>query len=75
MNPMTVFIGVAATGYGIYTAWARQAKPEQFKKLGPMKEAWGEKGGFMLHVVGYTVMPIIVGLGLIMKGMQGGSFF
>ena len=75
MNPVTVLLGVAAVGYGAYTAWARQAKPEQFAKLEAMKETWGETGGNAVHVVGYTVVPILTGLWLVISGFQGGSIF
>jgi len=38
MNPVTVLIGIVAIGFGAYTAWARAAKPGQFKKLEAMKK-------------------------------------
>jgi hypothetical protein len=75
MNPVTVLVGVAAVSYGLYTAWARRAKPEQFNKLEPMKNFWGERAGQLVHVVGYTVLPIIIGILLIVTGLQGGSLF
>jgi len=71
MNIVTVLLGVAALGYGAYTAWARRAKPEQFGKLEPMKKLWGEKAGPIVHVVGYTVIPIILGAVLVILGLQG----
>lgn len=75
MDPVTVLVGIAAIGYGLYTAWARRAKPEQFKKLDPMKSFWGERGGQLVHIVGYTVLPIIVGIVLILSGLRGASLF
>jgi len=75
VNPVTVLIGVAAIAYGSYTAWARRAKPEQFKKLEPMKNVWGNRGGQVVHVIGYTVVPIIVGIVLVWSGLQGTSLF
>jgi hypothetical protein len=75
MNPVTVVLGVAAVAYGGYTAWARQAKPEQFQKLDAMKEQWGDTGGYAVHVIGYTVVPILVGVGLVVSGLNGGSAF
>ena len=75
MDPVTVLIGVAAMAYGLYTAWARRAKPEQFKKLESMKKAWGETGGQMVHIVGYTLAPIIVGVVLVLGGLRGVSLF
>ena len=75
MNPVTVAIGVAAIAYGLYTAWARRTKPEQFAKLEPMKKFWGERGGLIVHVVGYTVVPIVIGVVLIMGGLRGVALF
>jgi hypothetical protein len=75
MNPVTVLVGVVAIGYGLYSAWARRAKPEQFKKLEPMKKFWGERGGQAVHVISYTVMPIVIGIFLVLSGLQGGSLF
>jgi hypothetical protein len=75
MNPVTILVGAAAIGYGIYTAWARRAKPEQFRKLEPMKKFWGGKAGPIVHIVGYTIVPIVLGIVLVIRGLQGGSLF
>lgn len=75
MNYTTVVIGAAAVLYGVYTVWARKAKPEQFWKLDSMKRAYGERAGSVVHVVGYTVIPIIMGIVFIVLGMSGGSLF
>lgn len=75
MNVTTVGIGIAAIGYGLYTAWARRAKPEQSKKLEPMKKFWGDTGGEVVHFVGYTVVPIVIGAILVLSGLRGGSVF
>lgn len=75
MNVVTILLGVAALGYGLYTAWARKAKPEQFAKLEPMKKVWGEKAGPIVHVVGYTVVPIILGAVLVVLGFMGVKVF
>lgn len=75
MNPVTVLVGVAALGYGLYTAWARRARPEQFRKLEAMKTFWGGRGGKLLHIVSYTVLPIVLGVVLILKGLRGGALF
>jgi hypothetical protein len=74
MNPVNLLLGVAAVGYGAYTAWARQTRPEQFSKLEAMKETWGEGAGQAVHIVGYTVVPVIVGGYLIVSGLRGASF-
>jgi hypothetical protein len=71
MNLVTILLGVASLGYGAYTAWARRAKPEQFGKLEPMKKLWGEQAGPIVHLLGYTVMPILLGAVLVYLGVRG----
>jgi hypothetical protein len=75
MNPVTVVIGILAIGFGAYTAWARVKKPEQLKKLEPMKKFWGEKAGVAIHFVAYTAIPVLFGIVIVIKGLNGGSFF
>jgi hypothetical protein len=75
MNLTTILVGVAAVAYGLYAAWARRKTPEKFRKLEPMKKFWGERGGLAVHFVGYTVVPIVFGVALIVAGVRGGSLF
>ena len=75
MNPITILFGLASVAYGLYNAWARRKHPEKFRKLEPMKKLWGERGGPIVHVVGYTIMPIVLGVVLIVAWMRGGSVF
>ena len=58
----TLLIGLAAVGYGIYTAITRARSPEKFKKLEPMKKFWGPRMGIAIHVMGYTLLPVLFGL-------------
>ena len=74
-NPVTILVGVAAIAYGLYTAWARRAKPQQFWKLEPMKKFWGQKRGEWVHIIGYTIVPILIGIVLILRGLRGESVF
>jgi hypothetical protein len=75
MNHTTILVGSASVAYGLYTAWARRKHPEKFRKLEPMKKFWGERGPLAVHIVGYTVVPIVLGVALILAGMRGGSLF
>lgn len=71
MNPMTVWLGALIVAYGCYTAYARVKAPHQFHKLDAMKKFWGESAGLAIHFVGYTVVPIVVGIAMIIAGMSG----
>jgi hypothetical protein len=75
VNPLTVLIGIAAVGFGIYTAYVRATNPAKFGKLAAMKKQWGEGPGNAVHVVAYTVVPIIFGIVMIVAGFRGVSFF
>jgi hypothetical protein len=75
MNPVTVLIGVAALGFGIYTAYVRATNPAKLGKLEAMKKQWGEGAGKAVHLVAYTIVPIIFGIIMILAGISGVSFF
>jgi hypothetical protein len=70
---MRVLLGVAALAYGLYTGYARTATPEKFQKLEAMKKQWGESTGNIVHLVAYTVVPVLVGLALIASALLSAS--
>lgn len=70
---MTLGLGVAAVSYGAFTAHARAKNPSSFKKLGPMKQIWGDRAGTVMHVVAYTIVPLVVGVLLLVGGYAGVS--
>jgi len=59
---INLIIGVLAIGYGLYSYYQRKTAPESIEKLQTMIERNGEKMGHSIHLVGYTIMPIIAGL-------------
>jgi hypothetical protein len=59
-----IIIGVFAIAFGIYTAIVRVKNPEKFGKYKAMIDKFGSKGK-ILHIVSYTVVPIVVGIILI----------
>lgn len=65
MSMSALAIGFAAITYGSYCAWARHARRERLPKLAVMRDQWGERRGYALHVIGYTLVPICVGLALL----------
>jgi hypothetical protein len=66
---LNLVLGAAAILYGVYTAWARVATPDKFAKLAAMRRQWGHRNGTVVHVIGYTVVPILVGLVLVVSAL------
>lgn len=75
MNPLTICVGVAAILYGLTTICLHFYRPSAFKKLPPMKQFWGETEGVVVHVLAYTIVPIVVGSYFVVGGFQGMTFF
>lgn len=65
-----LLLGAAAILYGFYTAFARARTPEKFAKLDAMKKQWGERAGTAVHIVAYTVVPIVVGVVLVLTALK-----
>ena len=55
--------------YGIVTLCLRTFAPSRSWKLEIMQKKWGEQRGLMIHVVSYTVFPIVLGAILIIRGL------
>jgi hypothetical protein len=75
MNSPTIIIGVVVALFGCSTIVLRHTHTQWFKKLGPMKEKFGQTGGYIIHFIGYSLVPIVLGGAMIYSGMQGVSFF
>ena len=58
--------GVLLIGFGIFTFYARGRHPGMFWKLKPMQERWGQGPGKALHVFGYSVVPILLGIAMLL---------
>lgn len=71
INWVSVIIGIAAIAFGIYTFVLRGKSPEKLAKLVLMKNYWGEKKGHLIHLIGYTMVPIVFGLVILISGMFG----
>jgi len=70
-NWLSVIFGVAAILFGVYTLLLRNKSPEKLGKLGPMKKFYGEKKGQIIHIITYTVAPIVFGIIMLVKGILG----
>lgn len=75
MNIVTVIVVFCFFGYGIFSGIMRVKKPEYFKKLEPMKRAYGAKAGNVVHFIGYVVIPIVFGIVLMVSGLTGKKLF
>lgn len=75
MNVTTVVAGAAMIAYGLMTLVVRQVKPGAFRKLGPMRERFGDRAGTLIHVIGYSLVPIGAGVLFVMKGLAGEALF
>ncbi len=74
-NIITIVIGFCFFGYGIFSGIMRVTKPEYFKKLEPMRRAYGEKAGSVVHFIGYVLIPIVFGIFLVVSGITGKKIF
>lgn len=75
MDPVTFFIGLAMVLFGIFTSWLRLKKPEKLGKLKILQEKCGEVWGSILHIIAYTLIPIIAGTMFIVVGLKGYAIF
>ena len=75
MNNTTIVIGIVALLYGLYTANLRSKRPGQLRKLKAMKESFGAKAGNVVHLIAYTVLPLVVGVIFIFSGIRGVAVF
>ena len=60
-------LGIICVLYGVFTVIARIIKPGMFSKLERMKEAYGEKAGYAIHLVSYFLIPIGTGAYLLYR--------
>ena len=64
-------VGVLAIAYGVYCFIQRKVAPEKIEKLQTMIERNGEKMAHSIHLVGYTILPIVAGSLLLWRYFQG----
>ncbi|MDC7241810.1 MAG: hypothetical protein PQJ50_15765 [Spirochaetales bacterium] len=72
MNLLTMAVGLLPCAYALYVLVLRvQGKDERFRKLGPIKEKFGEKTGSIIHLLAYGALPFIFGISVIAAGVAG----
>ena len=64
-------LGVLAIVYGLYSLVQRKMAPEGIKRLQTMIERNGENMAHTIHLVGYTILPIVSGLLLLFAHFRG----
>ena len=57
-----IIIGALCVIYGLYTLIYRLIKPERFKKMEPMQRVYGEKAGYVVHLLTYSIIPLVLGI-------------
>ena len=65
-----IVLGGMMVAFGLYTLFARKFAPNRLWKLEPMKQQWGEKAGLAVHVLAYTVLPLVLGAMLLAGGLM-----
>ena len=68
-----IIIGVLAIVLGILSALQRIFKPESSRKLVAMKKTYGEKAGSIVHLVSYTVVPVVFGIVILVRAFAAGA--
>ena len=58
---INLILGAGLITYGVYMLIARQIAPEKIKKLQYLKQNYSAKMAQSIHIIGYTVTPIIAG--------------
>ncbi len=71
MNLITFGIGLVILWFGLFTAMLRQKSPEKLKTLDAMKQKLGDKPGQFVHILAYSIIPIIFGVFLLFSGLNG----
>jgi len=75
MNVTTVLIGAAALVYGVFTIYARFKMPSLLGKLEAMKKKFGIVAGNLIHIIAYTIVPLVAGTVFISWGLAGRAIF
>ena len=66
-----LIIGGGLVAFGLATLIGRFVAPNSamFSKLQPMQEMLGERTGLAVHVVAYTVIPLLAGASFVLSGL------
>ena len=75
MDVLTAVVGVVLVIVGGGFTVARSRTPDRLRKFTNMRKAFGERAGTLIHVISYSIIPVILGLVLIVLAARGYSLF
>jgi len=72
----TLIFGILLLVFGLFTIYLRVFKESKgLGKLDRMKQVYGDKIGTLMHVISYTVVPILLGVAGIIAYFLGVDIF
>lgn len=75
-NMLSLILGIFFLSLGLFTIYLRVFKNNKWLgKIERMREVYGETLGTIVHIISYTVAPIILGIGGIVAYCLGIDFF
>ena len=75
MNTITIIIGAAVFLFGVYISVMRYVRPQKLGKLAALQQLFGETTGNLIHLLSYSVLPLVAGAIFLLAGMRGISLF
>lgn len=72
----TLIFGILLLVFGLFTIYLRVFKESKgLGKLDRMKQVYGDKIGTLMHIISYTVVPILLGVAGIIAYFLGVEIF
>lgn len=72
----TLIFGILLLVFGLFTIYLRVFKESKgLGKLDRMKQVYGDKIGTLMHVISYTIVPILLGVAGIIAYFLGVEIF
>ena len=71
MDFVTLAMGLFSMGFGVFTTFLRFTNPAKLGKLEPMREKFGPDAGTAIHVLAYSVVPIVFGTTMLAAAVLG----
>ncbi len=75
MNWTTLGLGIFCTAIGISATYLRLFNSTKLAKMEAINRLLGNKVSAFLHITAYSVLPTVIGVILIMRGVKGIAVF